>query len=127
MPTNSKIIFRDVAQFGRALRSGRKGRWFESSHPDHHKTLKFNNFKVFYFSQKNSRAGMPGMSIVYSSNYSSDVMSASFASGFAAQSSPSTLSRRSSTIGRCCGQTFSHFLQPIHLLAGVFLSIMKPY
>ncbi len=27
--------FRDVAQLGRALRSGRRGRWFESSHPDH--------------------------------------------------------------------------------------------
>ena len=25
---------RDVAQFGSALRSGRRGRWFESSHPD---------------------------------------------------------------------------------------------
>jgi hypothetical protein len=27
-------IFRDVAQPGSALRSGRRGRWFESSHPD---------------------------------------------------------------------------------------------
>ncbi len=27
--------FRDVAQPGSALRSGRRGRWFESSHPDH--------------------------------------------------------------------------------------------
>ena len=27
--------FRGVAQFGRALRSGRRGRWFESSHLDH--------------------------------------------------------------------------------------------
>jgi hypothetical protein len=26
--------FRDVAQPGSALRSGRRGRWFESSHPD---------------------------------------------------------------------------------------------
>ena len=26
---------RDVAQPGSALRSGRRGRWFESSHPDH--------------------------------------------------------------------------------------------
>lgn len=25
---------RDVAQLGSALRSGRRGRWFESSHPD---------------------------------------------------------------------------------------------
>ena len=30
--------FRDVAQPGSALRSGRRGRWFESSHPD--KTIK---------------------------------------------------------------------------------------
>ena len=27
-------IIRDVAQAGSALRSGRRGRWFESSHPD---------------------------------------------------------------------------------------------
>ncbi len=27
--------FRGVAQLGRALRSGRRGRWFESSHLDH--------------------------------------------------------------------------------------------
>ncbi len=26
---------RDVAQLGRALRSGRRGRWFKSSRPDH--------------------------------------------------------------------------------------------
>ena len=30
---NGKAI-RDVAQLGSALRSGRRGRWFESSHPD---------------------------------------------------------------------------------------------
>ena len=47
---------RDVAQLGRALRSGRKGRWFESSHPDHPKTLEilaisrvFIFFKIFLF------------------------------------------------------------------------------
>jgi hypothetical protein len=28
------LIFRDVAQSGSVLRSGRRGRWFESSHPD---------------------------------------------------------------------------------------------
>ncbi len=28
------FLWRDVAQLGRALRSGRRGRWFESSHPD---------------------------------------------------------------------------------------------
>ena len=28
-------VLRDVAQLGRALRSGRRGRWFKSSHPDH--------------------------------------------------------------------------------------------
>jgi hypothetical protein len=27
-------LHRDVAQLGSALRSGRRGRWFESSHPD---------------------------------------------------------------------------------------------
>ena len=27
-------FLRDVAQSGSALRSGRRGRWFESSHPD---------------------------------------------------------------------------------------------
>ncbi len=27
-------FLRDVAQLGSALRSGRRGRWFESSHPD---------------------------------------------------------------------------------------------
>ncbi len=28
------FVLRDVAQPGSALRSGRRGRWFESSHPD---------------------------------------------------------------------------------------------
>ena len=32
--TYCSLILRGVAQLGRALRSGRKGRWFESSHPD---------------------------------------------------------------------------------------------
>ena len=32
------IIFRVVAQFGRALRSGRRGRGFESRHPDQKNT-----------------------------------------------------------------------------------------
>lgn len=30
---------RDVAQLGSALRSGRRGRWFESSHPDYSKSF----------------------------------------------------------------------------------------
>ena len=30
-----KIEYRDVAQFGSALRLGRRGRTFESCHPDH--------------------------------------------------------------------------------------------
>ena len=35
IPLNFNIlIIRDVAQSGSALRSGRRGRWFESSHPD---------------------------------------------------------------------------------------------
>ncbi len=29
------IAYRGVAQFGRALPSGGRGRWFKSSHPDH--------------------------------------------------------------------------------------------
>ena len=32
--TSSKILLRDVAQLGSALRSGRRGRRFESCHPD---------------------------------------------------------------------------------------------
>ena len=31
---NLLLIFRDVAQSGSVPRSGRGGRWFESSHPD---------------------------------------------------------------------------------------------
>ena len=34
---------RGVAQFGSALRSGRRGRWFKSSHPDHVATTTQNN------------------------------------------------------------------------------------
>ena len=34
-----KIKYRDVAQFGRALRSGRRGRGFESRHLDHEGTV----------------------------------------------------------------------------------------
>ena len=30
------FLRRDVAQLGSALRSGRRGRWFESSHPDYY-------------------------------------------------------------------------------------------
>lgn len=33
---NSKIIYRDVAQFGSAPVLGTGGRRFESCHPDHH-------------------------------------------------------------------------------------------
>ena len=39
---------RDVAQPGSALRSGRRGRWFESSHPDKKmKPFKCMNLKGF--------------------------------------------------------------------------------
>ena len=34
-------IYRDVAQLGSALRSGRRGRRFKSCHPDHLKELRF--------------------------------------------------------------------------------------
>ncbi len=37
---------RDVAQFGSARRSGRRGRWFESSHPDL-KRCKLTTYGVF--------------------------------------------------------------------------------
>ena len=39
---------RDVAQPGSALRSGRRGRWFESSHPDkNYKGFKSPGLKPF--------------------------------------------------------------------------------
>ena len=40
---------RDVAQFGSALRSGRRGRGFESRHPDLRKALENSAFFVFVF------------------------------------------------------------------------------
>ena len=39
--------FRSVAQPGRALRSGRRGRWFEPSHSDHR--LQPANVPIFLF------------------------------------------------------------------------------
>ncbi len=36
---------RNVVQPGRTLRSGRRGRWFESSHSDHKKTP---HYEVFF-------------------------------------------------------------------------------
>ena len=39
-------VQRDVAQFGRALRSGRKGRRFKSCHPDQGQKLCFSFFKI---------------------------------------------------------------------------------
>ena len=43
-----ELDHRDVAQLGRALRSGRKGRRFESCHPDQYERLNFNDLAVFY-------------------------------------------------------------------------------
>ena len=40
---NIKAV-RGVAQFGRALRSGRRGRKFESCHLDHRKCTQFREF-----------------------------------------------------------------------------------
>ena len=37
-PSSAAIFFRGVAQFGRALRSGRRGRRFESCHADYNET-----------------------------------------------------------------------------------------
>ena len=45
---------RGVAQPGRALRSGRRGRWFKSGHPDHfYKALMMNKvyFMCYFCSQ----------------------------------------------------------------------------
>ncbi len=36
---NLEVVWRDVAQFGSALRSGRRGRRFKSCHPDHEKSV----------------------------------------------------------------------------------------
>ncbi len=49
---------RDVAQPGSALRSGRRGRWFESSHPDFESSLNLyskpaNKYNQVYFQFKN--------------------------------------------------------------------------
>ena len=41
--------FRDVAQPGSVRRSGRRGRWFESSHPDLSGSG-FQRLELFYFS-----------------------------------------------------------------------------
>ena len=41
--------YRGVAQFGRALRSGRRGRGFKSRHLDH-LSSQFLNCEYFYFS-----------------------------------------------------------------------------
>ena len=38
--------FRNVVQPGRTLRSGRRGRWFESSHSDHIEQLGFFKSKL---------------------------------------------------------------------------------
>lgn len=40
---------RGVAQLGGALRSGRRGRWFESSHLDHLKKAKSSGFLSFNY------------------------------------------------------------------------------
>ena len=45
---------RGVAQLGRALRSGRRGRWFESSHLDSKKAGYF--FTCFFLFYKDFRA-----------------------------------------------------------------------
>jgi hypothetical protein len=42
----NKETSRGVAQPGRALRSGRRGRWFESSHPDQEFPYKSRVFQV---------------------------------------------------------------------------------
>ena len=46
--------FRDVAQFGRALRSGRKGRRFKSCHPDQFDTVTRFRVIVLIFMHRNN-------------------------------------------------------------------------
>ena len=46
-PVRAVACFRGVAQFGSALRSGRRGRRFKSCHPDHSRNLFFNKFRLF--------------------------------------------------------------------------------
>ena len=47
---------RRVAQFGRALRSGRRGRKFESCHADKRKGLQSSLFSLFMITQMVRRA-----------------------------------------------------------------------
>ena len=44
--SNAAIPFRGVAQFGRALRSGRRGRRFKSCHLDHLNETRFSNIFI---------------------------------------------------------------------------------
>ena len=46
---------RDVAQPGRAQRSGRWGRWFKSSRPDHFASKLYLKFKHFIFKNPQTR------------------------------------------------------------------------
>ena len=46
---DSTNIYRDVAQPGSALRSGRRGREFESPHPDNKETQSRNICRVAFF------------------------------------------------------------------------------
>ena len=48
----SNILFRDVAQFGSALRSGRRGRRFKSCHPDQQNLSNQAVSEVFALSKK---------------------------------------------------------------------------
>ena len=43
------MIYRGVAQFGRALRSGRRGRVFESRHLDQNRKSADENRRIFDF------------------------------------------------------------------------------
>ena len=45
---NILCVNRDVAQFGRALRSGRRSRRFKSCHPDQIKKSYTNGMRLFY-------------------------------------------------------------------------------
>ena len=55
---NIKVVFRGVAQFGRALRSGRRGRGFESRHLDQIRTtVLIRNRSPLFFALKSLLKG----------------------------------------------------------------------
>lgn len=54
-----KNVFRNVAQPGRALRSGRRGRRFKSSHSDQYKKAEVYTFAFFVVQFPHKALGQP--------------------------------------------------------------------